>query len=696
METKRFIQLRKIFDEAVVRPASEWDSHLQMACGGDEGLLEEARALLSAHLKDGSTQSTVGAEPAVTSRMIGPYRILRQLGAGGMGVVYLAVRDDGAFRKHVAVKLLKGTHATHDLIQRFHQERQVLANLDHPNVARILDGGQTADGLPYYVMEYVEGLALDRFCDTQKLNLADRIRLFQQVVYATQYLHDNLVVHRDLKPANILVTADGLVKLLDFGIAKTQTPIPESPDLTGPANRILTPNYASPEQIAGAPVSRASDIYSLGVILYELLTGQLPYENAASKLSGDPPLPSANIREDLKRTPETTAQLRRRIVGDLDQIVLLCLRHDPRRRYASAAALGEDLDRFLEGRSVLARKEPVIERTMRFLKRQRIAVAVVLLVLTSGGIGAWKTVQVQIRTRQVEAREAEIKHLLDTIEKRNQLQPPDTPPTGTGPNDSKRAEAAREDVRKLRHAMEQDLAPAWSINPGDAVARRALLDRAARYLGTLRPLAAHNGPLAGDLGRAYLELGKLFELVSRDHALDAYINAASLMREPSNGDADSSSNGGDWAYIVGRIKILGGTVPGSEKSVALKSPPPTHPGKPSPAQSNQDIADNQEPPEPERLAPSVMSQEDYDAVLLRYDSAVAKCNSADQIMEQIRKDTEQLGQAVNPDIVANYNAMNRALKSARQALDKSDLAAARENIGIATEYARRVLKAGGR
>src|SRR5215472_14565360 len=167
METNRFIQLRKIFDEAVVRPASEWDSYLQMACGADGDLLTEARALLLAHLREGSTQSTVGLEPAVTTRMIGPYRILRQLGAGGMGVVYLAVRDDGAFRKNVAVKLLKGTHATADLIQRFHQERQVLANLDHPHVARILDGGQTADGLPYYVMEYVEGLPLDQFCDTQ-------------------------------------------------------------------------------------------------------------------------------------------------------------------------------------------------------------------------------------------------------------------------------------------------------------------------------------------------------------------------------------------------------------------------------------------------------------------------------------------------------------------------------------------------
>lgn len=683
MDTNHFIQLRKIFDQAVLLPASAWETFLQTSCGADSQLLAEAKALLQAHLNDGSTHSTEGAETAATVRMIGPYRILRQLGAGGMGVVYLAVRDDGAFRKHVAVKLLKGTHASSDLIQRFHQERQVLANLDHPNIARILDGGQTAEGLPYYVMDYVEGLTLDRFCDTQKLNLADRIRLFQQVVSSTQYLHDNLVIHRDLKPANILVTADGLVKLLDFGIAKTQTPLLESPDLTGPANRILTPNYASPEQMAGAPMSKASDIYSLGVILYELLTGQLPYANAASKLSGDPPLPSANIREDLRRTPETTAQLRRRIVGDLDQIVLLCLRHDPRHRYASAAALGNDLDRFLEGRSVVARKEPVIERTLRFLKRKRIAVTVVLLLLLSAGIGAWKTVQVEMRTQQLETQEDEFKRLIDSLN--HQLNSTDKPVSPTVQLDN---------VRKLRHAMEQKLAPTWSVHPGDISARRALLDQVAGYLDSLRPSAAHDLLLAMDLARTYRELGMLFELCSKQHALDAYQTAATLIRDSGQGDVTQSPNGEDWAYIVGRIKILGGTVPNPKPS-ASNSPPENHPDTPSHGPPQQNSTDDPQQPEPPDPPPQV-SQEEYDAVLVRYDSAVSKAKSADQMMGQIRKDVEQMGESVNPDILATYERMNRALNSARQALDKVDLAAARENIVIATECARRVLHAGGR
>ena len=287
-----------------------------------------------------------------------------------MGVVYLAVRDDGAFRKNVALKLLRNRAASSDMVQRFHQERQVLADLDHPNIARILDGGQTPEGTPYYVMDFVDGEPLDRYCDSHTLDLAGRIRVFQQVVGAVQYLHEHLVVHRDLKHSNIMVTQDGVVRLLDFGIAKVQAHVAQAPDLTSPEYRLLTPNYASPEQVSGGAVSKASDIYSLGVILYQILTGRLPHEDPADKLLKDPPLPSANIRQDLQRTPETTSQLRRRIVGDLDQIVLLCLRRDPRHRYATAAELAADLDRFLEGRSVIARREPAMERAAALREAQ--------------------------------------------------------------------------------------------------------------------------------------------------------------------------------------------------------------------------------------------------------------------------------------------------------------------------------------
>jgi serine/threonine protein kinase len=705
METNRFIQLRKIFDGAVSLPASEWEGFLQRACGGDAALQAEVRELLLAHLSQGSTEEkTGGLQSTGPARNIGPYRILHELGAGGMGVVYLAVRDDGAFRKHVALKLLKRTRAEADLIQRFHQERQVLANLDHPNIARLLDGGQTEDGLPYYVMEYVEGLALDKFCDTQRLDLADRIRLFQQVVSAVQYLHENLVVHRDLKHSNILVTPGGIVKLLDFGIAKTQTPIAESPDLTGPANRLLTPNYASPEQIAGAPVSRASDIYSLGIILYELLTGRLPYADAAAKVSGEPPLPSANIREDLQRTPETTAQLRRRIVGDLDQIVLLCLRRDPRHRYPSAAALGEDLRRFLDGRSVIARKEPVVERTLRFLKRNRIAVAVAALILLSGGVGAWKTVEAAILTRQVDAKEAAFKRLLDSLYQSISAKPPSVSgPSGPGHNaTSPLVTPARrvDDIRKLRSALEHDLIPAWSIRPGDTPERRALLEQAARYLDSVRPFAAHDLALAAELAATYKALGVIYEPNSRDHALAAYRNAALMIEEASGGLANIGQSDGQWAFIVAQIKSLGGIVPvyspanlpeeasytvtiKREKKVPVDQSTPSDPGLE--LQPMNPVGPHQ-PVDPD----------EYQAVKRSLDAAIEKGKIADGTMKTIQDSTEALGQAVHPDIRSNYEHMKRALESAQQAMSRGDLASAHENISIANECAKRVMKAGGR
>ena len=417
MDTARFLRIRSIFDEAAQLPAAEWDGYLRTACSGDSQLLDEVRALLVQYDKaPASVAPAPNAPPAAVT--IGPYRVLRQLGAGGMGVVYLAVRDDGAFRKNVALKLLRGNATSSDMVQRFHQERQVLADLDHPNIARILDGGQTAEGLPYYVMDFVDGEPLDRYCDSQTLDLADRIRVFQQVVGAVQYLHEHLVVHRDLKHSNIMVTRDGVVKLLDFGIAKVQAHVAQAPDLTSPDYRLLTPNYASPEQVSGGAVSKASDIYSLGVILYQLLTGRLPHENPSDKLLKDPPLPSANIRQDLQRTPETTNQLRRRIVGDLDQIVLLCLRRDPRQRYASAADLAADLGRFLEGRSVIARREPVMERAVRFLKRKRVAVGVGALLVIACGTGAWQAVLADSQTKLARSREAEVRRLLDELAQR--------------------------------------------------------------------------------------------------------------------------------------------------------------------------------------------------------------------------------------------------------------------------------------
>ncbi len=342
-----------------------------------------------------STATVEAARPAVGIR-VGPYEVLRELGRGGMGVVYLAARADEQFRKRVAIKVIKTGPDEEGVIRRFRRERQILASLDHPNVARLLDGGATGDGRPYFVMEYIEGHPLHEYCDRHRLSIVDRLKVFQQVCSAVAYAHRNLIVHRDLKPSNIIVTADGIPRLLDFGIAKLLNPelSAETPTVTGLA---LTPEYASPEQARGDVVTTASDVYSLGVLLYELLTGHRPYrlktrlpmEVLKAVCEQEPERPSTIVRQaedttDGSRavviTPEgvsrardlTPDRLGRRLRGDLDNIVLMALRKEPLRRYASAEALSEDLRRYLEGLPVKARKGTSAYRAGKYVKRHAV------------------------------------------------------------------------------------------------------------------------------------------------------------------------------------------------------------------------------------------------------------------------------------------------------------------------------------
>jgi len=346
-----------------VAPA-EREAYIRQACGERTDLAEAALARFQAPIPTKTIPM-----PASNAQMIGPYRVLRELGKGGMGVVYLAVRDDGAFRKNVAIKLLRGDAVTREFVERFRNERQVLANFDHPNIARILDGGDTVDGMPYYVMEYVEGRPIDRYCDEEKLGLNERLRLYQKLIAAVHYLHQNHVVHRDLKPSNVLVASDGTVKLLDFGIAKQLGPA--SMELTTAEGTPLTPAYASPEQFTGRADTK-SDIYTLGVILYLILTGRVP-DQATTKP------PSEMVREDYQRTQETTKQLKKRILGDLDMVVLKAMAREPRGRYATAQEFSEDLERFLQG-------QPVLARPRKMASSVAIAAGVILLLLGGGAI----------------------------------------------------------------------------------------------------------------------------------------------------------------------------------------------------------------------------------------------------------------------------------------------------------------------
>jgi len=383
---------------------------LTSACDGDDSLRREVESLLHAHDTAGASFLVGSALHAASANfdgltrdrageILGPYRLLREIGAGGMGSVWLAERADGEFDHHVAVKLIRRGMDTDDILARFRQERQVLARLQHPNIAGLLDGGSTGEGLPFLVMEHVEGTRIDRCADEHRLTIGSRIRLFLNVCDAVQYAHRNLVIHRDLKPGNILVTKDGVPKLLDFGVAKVLQGSAEGGSApTETIDRRLTPAYASPEQVRGEVVSTSTDVYSLGVVLYELLCGRRPYavdDRSARDLEraitdGPPSRPGAALSgttadaidgetssvADICRARSTDrARLARLLRGDIETILLKAIRKEPERRYSSVEAFADDLRRYLDGRPVTARPDSLVYRATRFTQRNRAGVA---------------------------------------------------------------------------------------------------------------------------------------------------------------------------------------------------------------------------------------------------------------------------------------------------------------------------------
>ncbi len=389
MISERWARVEEIFSRAVDLPEPERALFVEQSCGDDEELRQEILTLLRAHSRNSGVLDAdrpwldVPADDPLPGPM-GPYRILRLIGHGGMGRVYLAQREAPGFSQTVALKLMRRGLDTDELIARFRNERQILANLNHPNIARLLDVGASEDGLPYFVMEHVEGVPILEYCDQARLPIAQRLRLFQAVCDAVQYAHRNLVVHRDIKPQNILVTAEGTPKLLDFGIAKILQPDQsQAAPLTRGDVRVLTPEYCAPEQLRGEPVTTACDVYALGVLLYEMLVDRHPYASGALTaaeleqrvLQVDPPPPSA-----------AAPQLRRVLHGDLDRITLKALHKEPEERYSSALSLSEDIERHLTGMPVLARPATARYRVSRFMARNRIlvgAAAALFLVLAS-------------------------------------------------------------------------------------------------------------------------------------------------------------------------------------------------------------------------------------------------------------------------------------------------------------------------
>jgi eukaryotic-like serine/threonine-protein kinase len=391
MDLEHWEQVKKIFAGALDSPDRE--AYLDATCSGNPTLRRYADQLLRAHsLEPGLLERRFipDEDPehppadALIGRRVGAYVIARKIGQGGMGAVYLAERDDD-FTQQVALKLIRPGLQSAELVSRFRTERQILANLQHAGIARLLDGGVTDDGHPYLVMEYVDGVPITTFCDENRLPISERLRLFGEVCAAVQFAHRNLVVHRDLKPSNILVTGSGDVKLLDFGIAKLLDPSSGDRSIawTRAEMRLLTPEYAAPEQVRGETITTATDVYSLGVLLYELLTGRRPFrlsEQVAAEVERliceETPVPPSTAvaafetvvhpggRSELltlDRVSEARCthpvRLRRVLRGDLDNVVMMALRKESERRYASAERFAEDIERYLSGRPIIARKD---------------------------------------------------------------------------------------------------------------------------------------------------------------------------------------------------------------------------------------------------------------------------------------------------------------------------------------------------
>lgn len=410
--------VKALFDEALDLPSEARDVWLADATVGDEPLRREVESLLEALREekdrferpasfppDGLEGAGGTPGPEVGSR-VGPYRLVRVVGQGGMGVAFEAYRDDDHYQKRVAIKTISRGRDSDLILRRFRYERQILARLEHRNIAGLLDGGVTDSGQPYFAMEYVVGQPIDRHCDAERLGVRERLQLFRQVCAAVQYAHQNLVIHRDLKPSNILVTADRTVKLLDFGIAKLlrDDDGSDGEGLTQPGVVPLTTAYASPEQVRGEVVTTATDVFSLGLVLYKLLSGQHPFgrdlpsrEEIRRRISEEtPPPPSALVTTETASRVESSGmkRLQKSLHGDLDSIVLMALRKEQSRRYGSVEQLGEDILRYLAGLPVAAQADSMGYRLGKFVRRNRpgvIGAAAAFLALVAGLWGtAWQ------------------------------------------------------------------------------------------------------------------------------------------------------------------------------------------------------------------------------------------------------------------------------------------------------------------
>src|SRR5579884_3255683 len=566
MTSERWSQIKTIFTEALERPPEQRDLFLATACGDDHELRSEVESLLAVHDPSETLTPTPAVQSATGSvdRRIGPYTLIREIGRGGMAVVYLASRSDEQFRKLVAIKVVH-VFGSAEVIQRFRNERQALAVLDHPHIVKLLDGGTTPEGLPYLVMDYVEGTPIDDYANVHHQTIEERLNLFLSVCAAVHYAHQNLIVHRDLKPANILVTADGTVKLFDFGIAKLLNPdLYQESVVTRTALHPMTPEYASPEQVRGEHITVAADIYSLGVILYELLTGRLPYEFDHSSMAEwervvctqDPEPPSAaaaraSTEVCLARGEVSPERLSRRLKGDLDNVILMALRKEPQRRYSSVEKFAQDIRCHLANLPISARRPTLGYRAGKFVRRHRVGVAAGAAVTISlAGALAISTHEALVARRERAI-----------------------------------AEERFNDLHQLADSFLLEFDRAIRTLPGSTPARKLIVEKALIYLNRLAAEAGMNVSLERDLARAYLRIGdiqgnpivpNLGDLRGWQQSAEKSRQIAERLIKQQPGNAENIRLLADADYDIAQAQLFSGTpidaVNNLSRSIALLQP----------------------------------------------------------------------------------------------------------------------------
>jgi len=513
MQPSSWERTQQLFLQAADLPPAAQARFLDSACAGDPDLRAEVESLIAADRKDGAgVAAAVGSAAALffesdtgsqelAGQRLGPYRLEREIGRGGMGVVYLATRDDDQYHKRVAVKVVKRGMDTAEVLRRFRHERQILANLEHPYIARLLDGGTTAAGLPFFVMEYVEGVPVDVYCRERGLSTKARLQLFLHICEAVAHAHRNLVVHRDLKPGNIFVTADGTPRLLDFGVAKLITADASAAATATMLGFAFTPEYASPEQVRGLPVTTAADIYALGTILYELLAG----ERAQPIKTVTPIEIDRAVCERPVKKPSTVV---RGIDADLDDIVLMALRKEPEHRYPSVDALAEDIRRHLDGRAVLAREGSFRYRTSKLLRRHHTSIAagcVFFGLLIGGAINA--TIEERRASRAQAIAEQQRERALASQRAAEQAAAEARSASALADAERQRADRRFEQVRELAGKFLLDFHDSIASLSGSTPARKMVVETGLQYYDTLVREAKGNRALLEEIARGYDRLG---------------------------------------------------------------------------------------------------------------------------------------------------------------------------------------------